>query len=62
MIVYWVGIILNNIIYFYYYYYSGAFSLESFLDYGSNKNYDIPNIQPDDGCNIQFTSVSIANK
>lgn len=38
--------------------YSGAYNLESFLDLGSNKNYNEPNIQPDEGCNIQYTSVS----
>ncbi|VVC42214.1 Hypothetical protein CINCED_3A019046 [Cinara cedri] len=35
---------------------NGAYNLESFLDLGSNRNYDVPNIQPDEGCNIQFTS------
>lgn len=38
--------------------YSGAYNLESFLDLGSSRNYDVPNVQPDEGCSIQFTSVS----
>ncbi|KAL5241656.1 hypothetical protein ACI65C_009066 [Semiaphis heraclei] len=35
---------------------NGAFNLQTFLDLGSNKNYSIPKVQPDEGCNIQFTS------
>lgn len=42
--------------------YSGTYDLESFFDLGSGKSYNIPNVQPDDGCNIQFTSVSETNK
>jgi len=53
----------QNIIFFFMtfltqFYYSGAYNLESFLDLGSNKDYKIPNIQSDEGCNIQLTSVS----
>ncbi|VVC42218.1 AMP-binding, conserved site,AMP-binding enzyme, C-terminal domain,AMP-dependent synthetase/ligase [Cinara cedri] len=35
---------------------NGAYNLKSFLDLGSNKSYVVPDVQPDDGCNIQFTS------
>ncbi|XP_025420128.1 acyl-CoA synthetase family member 2, mitochondrial [Sipha flava] len=35
---------------------NGAYNLESFLDLGSNTSYSTPNIQPDEGCSIQFTS------
>ncbi|XP_050548330.1 medium-chain acyl-CoA ligase ACSF2, mitochondrial-like isoform X2 [Daktulosphaira vitifoliae] len=34
----------------------GAYNLQSFFDIGVNKNYKVPNVQPDDGCIIQFTS------
>lgn len=53
-------LITNNILKCTYYNFccSGAYNLESFLDLGSNTDYSIPNVQPDEGCNIQFTSVS----
>ncbi|KAL4143270.1 hypothetical protein QTP88_005621 [Uroleucon formosanum] len=35
---------------------NGAFNLQTFLDLGSNTNYSVPKVQPDEGCNIQFTS------
>ncbi|XP_050428074.1 medium-chain acyl-CoA ligase ACSF2, mitochondrial-like [Adelges cooleyi] len=34
----------------------GAYNLQSFLDLGAGKEYKVPNVQPDEGCNIQFTS------
>ncbi|XP_025193594.1 acyl-CoA synthetase family member 2, mitochondrial-like [Melanaphis sacchari] len=35
---------------------NGAYNLQTFYDLGFNSNYNIPNIQPDEGCIIQFTS------
>ncbi|XP_026809191.1 acyl-CoA synthetase family member 2, mitochondrial-like isoform X1 [Rhopalosiphum maidis] len=35
---------------------NGAYNLQTFLDLGFNTDYNIPKIQPDEGCNIQFTS------
>ncbi|XP_050428075.1 medium-chain acyl-CoA ligase ACSF2, mitochondrial-like [Adelges cooleyi] len=34
----------------------GAYNLQSFLDLGAGKEYEVPNVQPDEGCNIPFTS------
>ena len=39
--------------------YSGAYNLQTFLDLGFNSNYSVPQVQPDEGCIIQFTSVSM---
>ncbi|XP_027850755.2 medium-chain acyl-CoA ligase ACSF2, mitochondrial-like [Aphis gossypii] len=36
--------------------FNGAYNLQTFLDMGFNTDYSIPKIQPDEGCNIQFTS------
>ncbi|VVC42217.1 AMP-dependent synthetase/ligase,AMP-binding enzyme, C-terminal domain [Cinara cedri] len=41
---------------------NGAYNLESFYDLGSSKNYVIPNVQTDEGCNIQFTSGTTGGK
>ncbi|XP_060838688.1 medium-chain acyl-CoA ligase ACSF2, mitochondrial-like [Rhopalosiphum padi] len=35
---------------------NGAYNLQTFLDLGFNSNYSIPDVQPDEGCIIQFTS------
>ncbi|XP_060865725.1 medium-chain acyl-CoA ligase ACSF2, mitochondrial-like [Metopolophium dirhodum] len=35
---------------------NGAYNLQTFFDLGFNANYSIPNVQPDEGCIIQFTS------
>ncbi|XP_015374859.1 PREDICTED: acyl-CoA synthetase family member 2, mitochondrial-like [Diuraphis noxia] len=35
---------------------NGAYNLQTFFDLGFNSNYSIPNVQPDEGCIIQFTS------